>query len=56
MKNACFMGHLVLLAGTAAQADPRDDALSAMLRCSGFSDRPQRLVCYDTSVARIPAR
>ncbi len=54
MKNACFIGLFGLLAVSAAQADPRDDALSAMLRCSGISDRPQRLVCYDTAVVRVP--
>ena len=54
MKNACFIGLFVLLAAGAAQADPRDDALSAMLRCSGISDKPQRLVCYDTTVVRVP--
>lgn len=53
MKNIGFIGLFVLLAGS-AQADPRDDALSAMLRCSGISEKPQRLVCYDTTVVRIP--
>lgn len=53
MKNIGFIGLFLLLAGT-AQADPRDDALSAMLRCSGISEKPQRLVCYDTTVVRIP--
>ncbi|HEX4178112.1 MAG TPA: hypothetical protein VHY57_06720, partial [Rhizomicrobium sp.] len=53
MKNVGFIGLFMLLAGS-AQADPRDDALSAMLRCSGISEKPQRLVCYDTTVVRIP--
>lgn len=53
MKNIVFVGLFVLLAGS-AQADPRDDALSAMLRCSGIGDRAQRLTCYDTTVARVP--
>ena len=54
MKNACFIGLFMLLATGTAQADPRDDMLSAMLRCSGISDRVQRLTCYDASVVRIP--
>jgi hypothetical protein len=54
MKNARFIGFFALLSATSAQADPRDDTLSAMLRCSGISDRTQRLACYDTAVARVP--
>lgn len=55
MKKLGFMVLFVLLGGAGiAQADPRDDALSAMLRCSAMSDRTQRLVCYDTAVARVP--
>ena len=54
MKKLAIMGLFLLLASTAAMADPRDDALSAMLRCSALSDRAQRLSCYDTSVARVP--
>src|SRR5438874_193094 len=53
MKNTVFAGLFLLLAGS-AQADPRDDALSAVLRCSSVSDKPQRLVCYDTAVVRVP--
>ncbi len=53
MRALCFAG-LVLLAATAATADPRDEALSAMLRCSGTSDKAQRLACYDTAVVRLP--
>ena len=53
MKVLGFAG-LVLLAATAASADPRDDALSAMLRCSGTSDKAQRLACYDSAVVRVP--
>ena len=37
-------------------ADPRDDALSAMLRCSGISDKAQRLACYDSAVVRAARR
>lgn len=54
MKTIGFIGLLALLAASGAQADPRDDALSAMLRCSGISDKPRRLVCYDTAVVRVP--
>jgi hypothetical protein len=54
MKIACFIGLFALVAATPVQADPRDDTLSAMLRCSGISDRAQRLTCYDASVVRIP--
>jgi hypothetical protein len=53
MRALGFAG-LVLLAATAASADPRDDALSAMLRCSGTSDKAQRLACYDSAVVRVP--
>jgi hypothetical protein len=53
MKYICVAG-LVLLGATAAQADPRDEALSAMLRCSGTSDKAQRLACYDSAVVRVP--
>jgi len=54
MKNIGFMGLFLLLANVPAQADPRDDSLSTMLRCSAISDRAQRLACYDTAVARVP--
>jgi hypothetical protein len=54
MKNAGFIGFAVLLATAAAHADPRDEALSAVLRCSGMSDKAQRLVCYDSAVVRVP--
>jgi hypothetical protein len=37
-----------------AQADPRDEALSAMLRCSALQDRGARLGCYDATVSRAP--
>jgi hypothetical protein len=54
MKNAYFIGFFALSMSVAAQADPRDDALSAMLRCSGVGDRTQRLACYDSAVGRVP--
>ena len=54
MKNIGFVVAFALLAVTGAKADPRDDALSAMLRCSGIADRAQRLACYDTASARAP--
>jgi hypothetical protein len=54
MKNAVFVGFAAsLLAAGLARADPRDDALSAMLRCSGMGDKAQRLVCYDSAVVRV---
>jgi hypothetical protein len=53
MKNAVFIGLFLLLSG-GADADPRDDALSAVLRCSGTSDKAQRLACYDSAAVRVP--
>jgi hypothetical protein len=53
MKRAGFAGLFLLFAG-GAHADPRDDALSAVLRCSGMSDKAQRLVCYDSAAVRVP--
>jgi hypothetical protein len=50
MKNAIFVGLFLL--PTAALADPRDDALSQVLRCSGMSDKGQRLACYDSAAVR----
>jgi hypothetical protein len=54
MKYTGFIGLTLLLTATAAEADPRDEALSAMLRCSGTSDKAQRLACYDSAVVRVP--
>jgi hypothetical protein len=51
MRNAVFAGFL-LLSATGAMADPRDDALSAVLRCSGMGDKGQRLACYDSAAVR----
>lgn len=53
MKALGFAG-LALLVATAAHADPRDEALSGMLRCSGTTDKAQRLACYDAAVVRVP--
>ncbi len=53
-KKAIFIG-LFLLSAAGAAADPRDDALSAMLRCSGMSDKAQRLACYDSAAVRVPS-
>ena len=55
MKNIVFVGLTMMFVSTAAHAEPREDALSAMLRCSGISDKAQRLVCYDSAVVRVPA-
>jgi hypothetical protein len=54
MKHIAFPVLCALLAATSANADPRDDALSAMLRCSGIGDKAQRLVCYDSAIVRVP--
>ena len=48
IKKVIFSGLFLLFAGR-AEADPRDDALAAMQRCSGMSDRAQRLACYDSA-------
>lgn len=53
MKSIVFAGFLLLPAAS-AQADPRDDALTAVLRCSGTSDKAQRLACYDSAAVRVP--
>ncbi|HEX4636153.1 MAG TPA: hypothetical protein VH189_08225 [Rhizomicrobium sp.] len=53
MKRIVFSG-LFLLSPAMAQADPRDEALSAMLRCSGMGDKGQRLACYDSAAVRVP--
>ncbi len=54
MKSIGFVALFAFFAVTAAKTDPRDDALSAMLRCSGIADRAQRLACYDSASARAP--
>jgi hypothetical protein len=56
-KNIIFAGLSLLLGvwpAAGASADARDDALSAVLRCSGMSDKAQRLVCYDSAAVRVP--
>jgi hypothetical protein len=53
VRNLVLIWLFLLPAGLAS-ADPRDEALSALLRCSGTSDKAQRLVCYDSAVVRIP--
>ena len=53
-KKAIFVG-LFLLSATSVLADPREDALSAVLRCSGLGDKAQRLACYDSAVTGVPA-
>ncbi len=52
LKILVVAGFFLLPA--AAMADPRDDALSAVLRCSGMGDKAQRLACYDSAVVRVP--
>lgn len=52
MKKSAIFAALYALPAI-AQADPRDDALSAMLRCSGMGDKQQRLACYDSGVLRV---
>ncbi len=54
MKYVAFAAVFALLCAGQTKADPRDDALSAMLRCSGLSDKAQRLACYDSAVVRAP--
>lgn len=53
MKKIIFAG-LFLLPAASVAADPRDDALTVLLHCSGTSDKAQRLACYDSAVVRIP--
>lgn len=53
MKRTIWIG-LFLISAVGAEADPRDDALSAVLRCSSVSDKGQRLACYDSAVVRVP--
>ncbi len=54
MKSIGFAGLFVLAAAGAAQADTQTDVLTAMLHCSGMTDRGARLACYDEAVLRAP--
>ncbi len=49
MKKLQFTAVLLLLA-PAAHADPRDDVLSSLLRCSGINKTEARLACFDAIV------
>jgi hypothetical protein len=54
MKTGLIFAALLVAASGAANADPRDDALTAMQRCSTLSDRDRRLGCFDATMARAP--
>ncbi|HJS45580.1 MAG TPA: hypothetical protein VJ753_04185 [Rhizomicrobium sp.] len=55
MRKVGFVGLFTLLTTvTAAQADLRDDALAAVQRCSGVSDKAQRLACFDSAAVQVP--
>jgi len=54
MRAMLIFAALCVAASGAAKADPRDDALSAMLRCSALADRNARLGCFDATIARAP--
>lgn len=54
MKSGLIFAALIAAASGAANADPRDNALAAMQRCSTLSDRDKRLGCFDTTIARAP--
>lgn len=55
MKWGLIFAAVIAAASGAANADPRDDALAAMQRCSTLGDRDKRLGCYDATIARAPA-
>jgi len=44
---------LGLAAVTPVQADPRDDAMAAVNRCTGIPDAKSRLACYDSAVMGV---
>ena len=54
MKTGLIFAALFAAAFSAANADPRDDALAGMQRCSNLGDRDKRLGCYDATMARAP--
>ena len=54
MKRGLIFAAVIAAASGAANADPRDDALAAMQRCSNLGDRDKRLGCYDATMARAP--
>jgi hypothetical protein len=54
MRNTLICAALFAAAFSAAKADPRDDTLSAMLRCSALGERNARLGCYDATISRAP--
>lgn len=54
MKTGLIFAALIAAASGAANADPRDDALAAMQRCSTLDDRDKRLGCFDATIARAP--
>ena len=54
MNRGLIFAALIAAASGAANADPRDDALAAMARCSTLPDRNARLGCFDATMARAP--
>jgi hypothetical protein len=54
MKTGLIFAALIAAASGAANADPRDEALAAMTRCSTLGDRDKRLGCYDATISRAP--
>ena len=54
MRTGLIFAALIAAASGAANADPRDDALAAMQRCSTLPDRDKRLGCFDATISRAP--
>jgi hypothetical protein len=51
-KWLVLLGFIV--AGTTpGMTEPRDDAMAAMLRCTGIGETQARLACYDSAVMRV---
>src|ERR1700761_4979677 len=48
-----FAPAIVLLLPLSAAAGPREDALSALARCSALKDDTARLACYDGTAAQL---